>query len=154
MPKNIILKYGNINISQYLNVKLGNLFPKKKYIKINIINNPKIFPNIIKPIYENIQNYNLFQNKNIEINNSNQFSNKYNKLKLPPIQKNIMHNFSFNNIITPNNILNNKSKSNHKNNNIFGSKIKLKTLNKIKIKTKLFSENNKISHNLENKTNQ
>ena len=149
LSKDIILKYGNINISQYLNVKLGNLFPKKKFIKINIINNPKQLPNVIKTD-RIIQN-----DKDKENNNSKEFTYKYNKLKLPPIHKKLIHNVSLNNIHIHNNSLNNNSKNNDRINktNIFGNKIKLKTLNKNEIKNKLFNGNNNNFHNLEIKKN-
>ena len=135
LPNNITLKYGNINITKCLDVKLGNLFPNKKQIKLNIISNSKQSPNTLRPIKKLMKNNSTITNKN---NETKPYIYKYTKLKLPPISKNVLHNLSMNNIKL-NILYNNDNKI--KNNNLIAPKIKLKSVSGNRdIKKKLVSE--------------
>lgn len=137
LPNNIIIKYGNINITKCLDVKLGHLFPNKKQIKLNIISNTKQPTNPLKPIKQLVKNNSTTVIKGN--NDSKQNIYKYAKLKLPPIQKNMMHNLSLNNIKV--NASNNDVSSIIRRNNLIAPKIKLKTIgNNKEIKKNLLGE--------------
>ena len=143
LPNNIIIKYGNINITKCLDVKLGHLFPNKKQIKLNILSNTKQSTNPLKPIKKLVKN-----NSTTMINGNNDskpYIYKYTKLKLPPIQKNMnmMHNISLNNIKVNASTNDISISSTVRRNNLILPKIKLKTIGnnkEIKIKKSLLGE--------------
>ena len=143
LPNNIIIKYGNINITKCLDVKLGHLFPNKKQIKLNIISNTKQPTNPLKPIKKLVKN-----NSTTVINGNNDskpYIYKYTKLKLPPIQKNMnmIHNISLNNIKVNASTNDISISSTVRRNNLIVPKIKLKTIGnnkEIKIKKNLLGE--------------
>lgn len=146
LPKSIILKYGNINITNCTDVKLGNLFPNKKVIKISIINNSKQLKEGSKPIIKKInQSVSSLSVRSYADNKSKKYIYKYSKLKLPPINKNMIHNISLNDIKSKN--VNNKNIKNEKNISLY--KIKIKSKNQNEIKNKLNNEN-KITINMLN----
>ena len=144
IPNDIILKYGNLNISNYLYVKLGNLFPHKKSVKIDVIKKLNSSYNILKPINKN----NLKIEKKIS-----PFIYKNTKLILPPINKNLIHNIS-KNIIKEYPIKKIMKYSNSQQ-NILTSAVKLKSLknNKNKNLIKEINFNEKILKSENNKIN-
>ena len=123
LPNEIILKYGNLNISNFLNSKLGNLFPHKKSVKIDIIKKLNNSSNAIK----SINKINIKNNQKIT-----PFIYTTNKLILPPINKKLIHNFSVNNVNENSNKKNLKYFYNQQ--NILTSSRKLKALKNNRIK--------------------
>ena len=102
IKSDIILKYNNKDLSQFLEQSIGLIFENKTRIKIKIepkLENQSLIKKLIFKSYKNIFNRNteidkqpLSADKYNYLNTENTYRIKYNR-KLPPIKNNITSNF-------------------------------------------------------------